>query len=130
MPLSCSCSWDGGEPGQTCWYRADDFQKLETKRRKRCSSCGELISIGSFCLVFPKFKVPEGIFEINFYGEDGDIPRAPLYMCEKCGEIWMNLQALGFECVSPYEDMKEMLSEYIKEYNPPKMLNSKNCKKN
>lgn len=121
MPLSCSCSWDGGEPGQTCYYWADDFEKLSTHKRKRCCSCGDLINIESYCLIFPQFKVPEYDIEINIYGEDGEIPRAPAFMCEKCGEIWLNLQSVGFECIAPHENMPEMLKEYQVEYEPPKL---------
>jgi hypothetical protein len=34
------------------------------------------------------------------------------YQCERCGEIWLNLQALGFECLAPGEDMVDALAEY------------------
>lgn len=120
MPLSCSCDFDP-EPGQTCWYPAnDDFEKLNTKRRQRCKSCGGLIDIGSDCLIFPRAKIPEYDIEIDIYGEDGEIPRAPVYMCEKCGEIYLNLvYTAGFECLSPYENMPDMLREYIRTYEPP-----------
>jgi hypothetical protein len=121
MPLTCGCSWDGGEPGQTCYYHAEDFEKLSTKKRKRCCSCNDLIDIGSLCLIFPQYKIPYHDIEVNIYGEDGEIPRAPVYHCEKCGEIWLNLQSVGFKCLAPFENMPEMLKEYQHEYAPPKL---------
>jgi len=119
MPLSCGCDFDGGDPGQTCYWYATDFEKLQTSKRKRCASCGELIDIGSYCLVFPRFKVPETDIEERIYGEE--IPRAPYYHCEKCGEIWLNLtEGLGF-CSEAWENQTELLLEYIHEYKPQKL---------
>lgn len=125
MPLSCRCDWDI-DPGMTYWYGADDFEKLETKRRKRCKSCGELINIGDDCLIFPQFKSPEHEIECQIYGEDGEIPRAPAYMCEKCGEIYLNLRfTAGFECLSPHENMPDLLKQYIHDFDPPKLNGEK-----
>jgi len=121
MSLSCGCDWEI-DPGITYWYPADDFEKLETKRRKRCESCGQLINIGDDCVRFKKFKSPDTDIECRIYGEYGEIPRASSYICEKCGEIYLNLvYTAGFKCLSPYENMNEMLKEYQHEYAPPKL---------
>jgi len=109
MSLSCSCGdWDG--EGWAFEYPSD-FVKLETSRRKRCKSCGELIDIGAECVHFRRFRAPKSIVEVNIYGECGEIALAPWYQCKKCGEIYMNLEAAGY-CLQPDEDMQEAISEY------------------
>lgn len=122
MPLSCGCDVDF-EPGQRfaeCCI--EDFETLQTSKRKRCLSCKELINLGSFVVKFNISKVPEHEIEINIYGEDGLMPLADRYLCEKCGEIYLNLISLGFECVWPGEDMLELLAEYQRTYQPPKLI--------
>jgi hypothetical protein len=119
MPLSCSCDFDA-EPGQKVTYGGSDFEPLETKKRKRCKSCKELIDIGSFCVRFDVYKIPEYEVEINIYGEDGEMPMADIYFCETCGEIYHNLESVGF-CVLPWDDMREMLRDYQHDYAPPKL---------
>jgi len=111
MSLSCSCDYEP-EAGATCYRVPDDFERLYTTRRKRCNSCDELINIGSFILRFERYKIPEYEIEISMYGDDGEIPRAPAYLCERCGEIYLNLRELGFKCVHVDDDMRELLKQY------------------
>lgn len=117
MPLSCSCDYDY-EPGTILCEAEEDFDFLQTSQRKRCRSCKELINIGDFCLRFSIFKIPAHEIEINIYGEDGEVPLASRYLCETCGEIYLNLQAVGFECIWVGEDMRELLKEYQDTYRP------------
>ena len=106
--ISCVCDFECEERGQ--WYgEADDFFKpLNTKTRKRCLSCGELINIGSESLKINRCHPPWTDIELNIYGDE--VPLAPKYMCEKCGEIYLNLTALGY-CVS-FGNMHDALEEY------------------
>jgi hypothetical protein len=120
MPLSCGCGADY-EPGMKVCYPGEDFEPLQTSKRKRCQSCNELINIGDWSVRFAIFKVPEHEIEERIYGEDGEVPRAPRYLCEKCGEIYLNLTSVGFECVWVGEDMRELLKQYQETYNPPKL---------
>ena len=125
MGLSCSCDfdyeYDAGE-----WYYTDyglDFIPLNATRRKRCCSCGELINIGSPCLRYCRSRYPYNDVESrivtgcclddSFYDE-APIPIADHYHCERCGEIFLNLTDIGYECISPREDMRELLKEYHK----------------
>ncbi len=109
--LTCGCSEIDFEPGEIRYYFPDDFDKLETSKRKRCTSCKKLIEINSFIVAFDWFKVPKYDIEINIYGEDGEIPRAKTYLCEICGEIYLNLMDLGY-CMEYNDNMDEMLKEY------------------
>ena len=121
MSLSCSCDFDYYEPGQIYCEVGDDFELLQTSKRKRCQSCKELINIGDFSVRFSIFRTPEHDIEINIYGEDGGVPMAPRYLCEKCGEIYHNLHSIGFTCIWVGEDMRELLKDYQTEYAPPKL---------
>lgn len=111
MSLTCGYNELELEPGQTVYYYPKDFEKLEGKRRKRCTSCNKMIDIGSFVVPVYWFKVPENDIEINIYGEDGEIPRATTYLCETCGEIHLNLLDLGYH-VYYNDDMRQALKDY------------------
>ena len=111
MSLSCTCYEYDGEPGSWAFYPPDDFTPLQTKRRKRCSSCGSLIDIGAECLLFLRTRCPNSEIEEKIYGAGVEIPMSNLYMCAECGEIYLNLEAAGY-CLSPEDDMFENLHEY------------------
>lgn len=114
MPLSCSHN-----DGECAWYfnEPQDFTTLQTHRRKRCGSCGNLIEKGAACLAFFCWRDPITDIEERICGDE--VPVARKYLCEKCGDQYMNLTALGF-CVAPNEDMFELLEEYADTYGPRK----------
>lgn len=103
--LSCSCD----DYFDTWYYPPDDFSKFDRKRRKRCVSCKELIDIGSDCIEFEMFCSPRSDIEESIWGDE--VPMASKYMCEKCGEIFLNLSALGY-CITIGNNIKEDLEDY------------------
>lgn len=110
MGLTCTCNdWDG-DPGTWCFYVPEDFTQFNLPRRKRCSSCNCLIDKGADCLEFERERVPYTEIEANITGED-QIQIASLFLCEKCGEYYLNLSDLGY-CISPLDDVRELLKEY------------------
>ena len=126
MGLSCSCDFDyefdaGG------WYYWYDEQRylipLATRQRKRCCSCNELIDTGAICNRYPRLRYPHNDVESRIMCgcdlddslcEEATIPIADHYHCERCAEIWLNLTAIGYECLYPSEDMEDALKEYHK----------------
>ena len=120
MSLSCSCDWDydfdfGDWMYSQCWPM--DFSQLESNRARRCISCGNLIPVGSVCLIHPRVRYAYDEIEARIKGsnpEDGEptIKIAPHCQCERCGEIWLNLFSVGYECLSPTENMEEALKDY------------------
>lgn len=108
--LSCECyDWDGEGWG---YYCPEDFTTLNTKRRRRCLSCKELIEIGSPCLEFERHRYPQNEIEERIHGDwDVEIPIAPYWMCEKCGEKYLNLHNIGY-CIEIPQDMRELMKEY------------------
>lgn len=112
--LTCSCDYEA-YPGMIVWDEIGDYKILDAKRAKRCCSCKEKISIGDVCCEIERYKIPESDIECKIYGEDGEIPRASKFMCEKCADIFNNLEALGF-CRQPWEDQRDLLREYVESY--------------
>jgi len=134
MSLSCSCDYDYYfEPGDKRFdsFSLDkiDFKPFVGLRRKRCCSCSELIEHRALCLEHTMCRYPYSDVEAKFNGyydledalNDQPVIRcASDYQCERCGEIWLNLQSLGYECLSPSENMETALKEYheISGFNP------------
>lgn len=102
MTLTCEC-YDDYE-----WYynKPEDYSILQTKRRRRCQSCRQLIDIGAICLEFERFRIDED-------GED--IYLADKYLCESCGDIFYSFDELGF-CITLGDDLHDLLNEYHEVY--------------
>ena len=124
MSLSCYCYYDY-EYDLGDWTYSfssdEDFIRLDTSRAKRCCSCGKLIRVGDVCIKYQRYRYPYSEIEARIkLGTDietvfNDEPRiriADHYHCEWCGEIYLNLIDLGYECLSPSEDMRTILKEY------------------
>lgn len=117
MPLTCYCDWEP-EAGDWCFYGVNDYAPLATKCSRRCRSCGEKIAVGDLCCKAARFRVPLHDVEVKIYGEDGEIPIAPIFMCERCSDLFWSLFELGFECISPAEDMRQLVRDYAMDYGP------------
>ncbi len=76
MPLTCYCEWEP-EPGNWCWYGPDDYSTFEASRRKRCSSCHNLIDHASIVAKFERRRIPATDVEVAIFGEEGEIPLPP-----------------------------------------------------
>jgi predicted RNA-binding Zn-ribbon protein involved in translation (DUF1610 family) len=113
MSLSCTYS----EDGDANWYYTppDDFTPFQKSKRKRCCSCKELIDIGALSLKFDCWRYPKDDIEDRIYGDGGEIPIADKFLCEKCGDQYMNLSELGF-CIDPTENVMDLLQEYVENY--------------
>ena len=106
--LSCYCDNE-----DVAWFYTPpkDFTIFDFKRRKRCCSCKALIDIGSLCLEFPRWRYPVSDIEERIYGDCGEIGLASWFMCEWCGEMFLNLDALGY-CHYLGGNIREDLEEY------------------
>lgn len=117
MGLTCRCQDFDPDPdaGDVMWMEAQDYSTLGTKRSRRCTSCNARINPGEIVLEIIREKIPEDDIELKIWGDDGLIPRASHYLCEKCADLFLSLDALGF-CVNPYECMEELRKQYVQEY--------------
>lgn len=114
MGLSCECPEYDHEPGSK-WWEPGNYTTLDTKKRKRCCSCGELIEIGAIVVKVTRIKIADTEIEERIFGEGGEIGLAPHYLCEKDADIFFSLDELGF-CITPYDNMSEHLSQYAELY--------------
>ena len=104
--LTCSCDFDGGD---WYYYTPRDFGLFSQKRRKRCCSCAEFIEIGGQCVEFPRYRSPMSDIEEKIWGDE--VGLASWYMCEWCGEMYLNLAELGY-CMYLGDSMRENIEEY------------------
>jgi len=117
MGLMCECDTDFcPEPGDWYWYSSPkDYSVLPFKKRRKCCSCDELIDVNGVATKHDRVKVPDTDIEISIYGEDGEIPIAADWMCERCSDLYFSLSELGY-CVSPRDDMRELTKDYAAEH--------------
>lgn len=109
--LSCLSGFDDDYGDGWYFYIPNDFSVFDKKRRKRCCSCRKLISLNDICVCFERNRPTRSDVEERIYGDE--IPLAPYYLCEKCGEIYYNLHELEYD--TPLgENMQDLLAEYRK----------------
>lgn len=108
--LSCSYDFEFDGDGWF-WTPGEDFSTLKSSRAKRCCSCKELVKPGSQCVELDRYRWPKSEIEERIYGECADIQIASWYLCEKCGEQFLNLTDLGY-CYNIGENVMDMLKEY------------------
>ena len=105
MSLSCSCDGD-----YDWWYTTSgDYAPLSTKRSRKCCSCRERIPVGALSVAFDCYKFPENDIEERIYCDE--VPLAPKFMCERCGDLYNSFDELGF-CIKLGDDMRELVREY------------------
>ena len=105
--LSCDCVSDS----KWYYYPPNKFTVFDRKRRKRCSSCGFFIAQGMQCVEFEKYREAKTDIEERIYGSE--IKGESWFLCEKCGEIYFNLDALGY-CYFMGDNINENLKDYWK----------------
>lgn len=112
MSLYCGCEAEP-EPGMTWSWWPDDYTDMPFKsRRSRCAdeSCRKLLNPGDIVAAFKRFRVPETDIECAIYGDDGEIPMAPQYLCEECADLFFSLTELGY-CLS-HNEVRSAHQEY------------------
>ena len=112
MPLTCSCDLDD----DCSWYfnHPNDYILMPPRlRRARCRSCHTLINYGETVAEFTRSRVPRSDYEAYRFGEGPEaIPLATWYLCEGCADLYFSLYELGYECIAPNENMRELVREY------------------
>ncbi len=98
----------------------DVFESLPTATPRKCASCGRIIAVGSDCLRIYRWRNPLTDSEKKKFGDL--IALSSRYYCPECGEIFLNLNAIGW-CVK-LGDMREALRQYwnMTGFDPNKYL--------
>jgi phospholipase C len=86
------------------------MKAFEYKRRRRCASCGRLINHDEEAVFFDRVRAPKSDIEERIHGEE--VPIAPLWHCEDCASIYVNLYELGYNCMDPSQPVQDYLKEY------------------
>jgi len=109
--MSLTCNYDYYDGGDYAWYyeQPDDFIVLDTKRSRKCCSCGGRIKVGEMTLRYYRHRLPACDIEERIYGDE--VAMTTQYMCESCGDLALNLKELGY-CTPPGDDMRELIKEY------------------
>lgn len=116
MPLSCSIGEYDSDGDSWYFYPPEDYTKFTRDRRKRCS-CGELVDKESICTEFSRARAVRSLIEECIYGDE--VPLAPMYLCERCSDLYFSFIELGFVAVCPAENMLELAKEYGAIYQSP-----------
>lgn len=113
MGLSCECF--DNEDSTLGWYEnPGDFSTI--KETDICSSCDQKIDVGDIVIRIDGYRHPNEDEQKEWaIADDHEIPLDPIYLCEKCGDIYFSLNELGF-CMSPHDSMSEILHEYHETY--------------
>lgn len=115
MPLSCSCD-DDDDPDFYVYSPGDYSEMPALKRRRRCASCSTMIDAGAIVAKFERARGPRTNIEEAIYGDGDSIRLANQYLCETCADLYFSLYELGFECVMPDENMRELVREYAETF--------------
>jgi len=121
--MTLSCGTGDYNPDAIWWIRPpDDYQIMPThKRRRRCSSCGELIDHGATVAKFERTRFPISSVEREIYDDpEPTVPLAPMHLCERCADIYFSLDELGFCGISPDENMIDLAREYAEVWGAKK----------
>ena len=113
--LSCNCDYD-----DYAWMAShdEDFSTLDTKRGRKCLSCGEWLPVGSAVLRFSQWRDPRSDYEERRFG--CEVPMPDIYYCEECGGLYLSLSDAGL-CVT-IGDMRKAIREYweMTDFDPAK----------
>lgn len=110
MSLSCaSDEFDSdGYDWWWCWHR--EPITLQTKRSRKCCSCGEKINVGDAASRVERSRGPVTEIEERICGDE--VPMRPWYLCETCSDLALSLDELGFCFDLGGESLKDQIKEY------------------
>lgn len=115
MSLACSCDFDGDD-SPWYWWGPDGYTTYTKLRGQRCCSegCNHLHRYGDTVAEVTRSRCATEWEELREIGsaDPDSITMSSVYLCERCADLYFSLFELGFECVSPYESMLELVSQY------------------
>jgi len=125
--MGLTCENENYEEHAWFYRQPTDFTVLSTKRGRNCCSCLRFITVRQPVLAFTCKRPSRSEFEFKFYGyKEEAVPMATRYMCEKCGDLALNLNELGY-CTPPGEDMRQLVKEYAEMQKPVENKDGESC---
>lgn len=105
------------------WYykQQKDFSVCDAQGAT-CFSCGKKIEQGATCVRFERWRYPTEEECDQGMEEWEEISMDPIFHCEECGEIYLNLTSLGYGV--DISNMRGELEEYWGEtgFDPKKWI--------
>jgi hypothetical protein len=120
VSLSCSCEW-GDEESDWYWWPPKEYSEYKRKRGVKCccDGCDTLIRRSAVTGIVRRTRsgtMWEDDHGVGFVDDPESVNLANAYMCEECTDMYFSLDDLGFECVTPYENMRDLCKEYNEVY--------------
>lgn len=113
--MSLSCEIDVGDgDGDWWWYSPQDESPLETKRSRKCCSCGQKIRVGDTARKVTRYRRPTEFEEERGIACD-EVPLANWYLCEMCGDLADSITELGFCYTLGDDSLKQQIASYRQE---------------
>ncbi len=110
MSISCASNSFDSDGCDWYWYWHCEPITLQTKRGRKCCSCGEKIKVGDTASRVERFRGPNNDIEEAIYGDKVEL--APWYLCETCSDLALSLDELGFCFDLGGESLKDQIKEY------------------
>ena len=101
MSVSCSCSY-GDYEGEGDVGSAGDPRLCRSRQERSCRACAREIKIGDW------------MYMQSFYDFYSYRTASPIFLCEECGDMSLNLMYLGF-CFTYDESLKQQWFNYLAE---------------
>ena len=112
--MSLSCVYDGDHDGADWWwYQPSDEAPLQTKRSRKCCSCGQQIGVGETARKIRRYRPATDWEEMRGLGDE--VPLADWHLCETCGDLADSISELGFCYDLNGESLQEQIAEYRRE---------------
>lgn len=93
MSLSCDCDY-------FYYYSVPDDDFSKSQKDCKCNSCKKKIKAGETVLKFTCWRLAnpysENPIDIQAYENSEDVYLLDVFHCERCGEIYLNLQYIGY----------------------------------
>ena len=112
MSLSCSTDYDYDDYDWWLEWTRKEIQ-LPTKRGRKCCSCKSKINPGDVCSPLFRYRRPNDEIEERIYGDE--VSLSNWYLCEKCNDLALSLDELGYCFELNGESIQKQIDEYRKE---------------
>lgn len=109
--MSIFCGNDGDYDGDDWWWCPPNTEvPLATKRSRKCCSCGGRIAVGDTTRKVIRFRPPSSRVEERIHGDE--VPLSDWYLCEKCGDLALSLEELGFCYELGGDSLQTQIADY------------------
>ena len=112
MSLFCDAGGYDTDGADWWWYQLAAEAPLETKRSRKCCSCGAKVCVGETARKVRRYRPATEWEEMRGIACD-EVPMTDWYLCEACGDLADSISELGFcYTLGNGESLKDQIAEY------------------